>query len=215
MAASKKTPPEDMRQRILEEATRRFGDHGFGETSIDSIADAVGIRKPSLLYHFQSKEKLREEVVQNMMERWKEDLPRLLTTATGGHDRFESMITAVIDFYQEDPTRARLSVREAMDRPDSLKKLLQQHLQPWIALITDYIRWGKKTGICRPDVDPEAYVIHVLLMIISMTAFTPVAEAIASTTAKKSLARQKAELIRLAREGLFVEGAEAVSRDDG
>jgi len=208
MASSKKPAPEDMRQRILEEATRRFGDHGYGETSIDSIAEAVGIRKPSLLYHFSSKEKLREEVMHNMMERWKEDLPRLLTAATGGHDRFESTIMAVIEFYLDDPTRARLSVREAMDRPDALKKALKENLQPWIALITDYIRWGQKIGICHADVDPEAYVIHVLLASISMVAFTPVAEAIAGTTAKKSLARQKKELVRMAREALFVDGAE-------
>jgi TetR/AcrR family transcriptional regulator len=215
MASTKKARPEDMRARILEEATRRFGDHGFGETSIDSIAAAVGIRKPSLLYHFSTKEKLRQEVVQNMMERWKEDLPRLLTAASGGHDRFESMITAVIDFYLDDPTRARLSVREAMDRPDSLKKLLKEHLQPWIALITDYIRWGKKTGICREDVDPEAYVIHVLLLAISMTAFTPVAEAIANTSPKKSLVRQKKELVRMAREGLFVNGSGGEAKQAG
>ena len=45
-----------MRDRILSEAMHLAASRGFEATSIQAIADAVGIRKQSLLYHFSSKE---------------------------------------------------------------------------------------------------------------------------------------------------------------
>lgn len=195
---------DEMRARILTEATRLFGLQGYGETSLDAIADAVGIRKPSLLYHFSSKETLREAVVRQMMEQWKDEIPRLLTAAASAQDKFTSTITAVVDFFVEDPNRARLCVREAMDRPEPLQALIGEHLRPWLVLLADYIRLGKQVEEVRPGVDAEAYVVHVLLLIISMVAFAPVGSAISDTPQPESIERQTRELVRVARSALFV-----------
>ena len=40
----------------------------------------------------------------------------------------------------EDPDRARLVVRELMDRPEAMRNRLSQTLTPWVTLIADYIR---------------------------------------------------------------------------
>ena len=194
---------DEMRARILAEATRLFGLKGYGETSLVAVADAVGIRKPSLLYHYGSKEELREAVVQQMMEMWKEEIPRLLTVAAPAQDRFTATITAVVSFFVEDPNRARLCVREAMDRPEPLQALIRVHLRPWLVLMADYIRLGKKGGDIRSGVDSEAYVVHVLLLIISMVAFAPVGSAISDTPQPESVERQTRELVRIARDALF------------
>ena len=56
----------DVRSEILRTATRLFAAKGFDGTSLKDIADAGGIRKPSLLYHFPSKEQLRLAVLEQL-----------------------------------------------------------------------------------------------------------------------------------------------------
>ena len=47
---------EEIRQRILDAATRLFLQYGYKHTTVDEIASAVGIAKGSLYLHFDSKE---------------------------------------------------------------------------------------------------------------------------------------------------------------
>ena len=54
---------ERTRQRILDAAARTFRDQGFAGTTLNDIADAARLRAGSIYYHFDSKERLLEEVL--------------------------------------------------------------------------------------------------------------------------------------------------------
>jgi AcrR family transcriptional regulator len=52
------------RELLIAEATGRFQKRGFADVSMQEIADAVGVTKAAMYYHFQSKEALFEVVVE-------------------------------------------------------------------------------------------------------------------------------------------------------
>ena len=54
---------ERTRQRILDAAARTFRDKGFAGTTLNDIAVAALLRAGSIYYHFDSKERLLEEVL--------------------------------------------------------------------------------------------------------------------------------------------------------
>lgn len=56
--------PTTTRERILAEASRLFAERGYDGTSTRQIADAVGIRQPSLFHHFASKQAIMEELLE-------------------------------------------------------------------------------------------------------------------------------------------------------
>ena len=54
---------ERTRQRILDAAARTFRNKGFTGTTLNDIAEAAALRAGSIYYHFDSKERLLEEVL--------------------------------------------------------------------------------------------------------------------------------------------------------
>jgi AcrR family transcriptional regulator len=192
----------DVRAEILTTATRLFARQGFHRTTLQAIADEVGIRKPSLLYHYPSKDHLRLSVLEKLIEHWNDVLPRLLGAVSRGDERFEVLVRELVGFFREDPDRARLVVRELMDRPTEMREHLAAGVRPWVDLLSEYIRKGKQSGELHADVDPEAYVVHVITLVVSGMAAAPVLSGLLQDD-DSARERHVRELVRIARASLF------------
>src|SRR5258706_13923722 len=160
----------DVRDQILAVATRQFAKNGFDGTTLQTISDEVGIRKPSLLYHFPSKDALRLAVHQKMLDHWNEALPRLLQAATSGEGQFDAVVAELVGFFTRDPDRARLIVREVLDRPTEVSQILNSHVRPWVDIVCNYIKKGQERGAIYADVDPGAYVGQVINLVVASVA---------------------------------------------
>ncbi|MCR9162342.1 MAG: TetR/AcrR family transcriptional regulator [Nannocystaceae bacterium] len=196
-----------MAAQIVEQATRLFAARGFVGASLQDIAKAVGIRKPSLLYHFPSKDDLRRSVLEQMLEHWNEVVPKILRAATSGHEQFDAIGEETIKFFSEDPDRARVLLRELLDRPDEMGPLVRKHVQPWTEVVASYIRKGQAQGRVHPDVDPEAYVSAVINLILSTIAVHAVVGPVLGGESSSSEAIQPRlldEVLRVARSALFL-----------
>lgn len=186
----------DVREQILEQATRLFAARGFEGTSLQHIADAVGIRKPSVLHHFPSKDELRKGVLEKLLSHWNGVLPQVLLAASSGQGQFDGVLSAMTAFFLDDPDRARLLTRELLDRPQEMRELVLRHVAPWVEVVCNYIRKGQERGELRADVDPEAYVIQVINLLVA---------SVATHRALGTISRERnlAEVLRIARASLF------------
>ena len=189
-----------VQHRILQEATRLFAAQGYDGTSIQQIAEAAGITRPTLVYHFTSKEGLRQAVLDRLFAHWTAELPRLLTAAQKG-PRLDALLNNLFGFFQEQPALARLVLREALDRPEALRALLRQHLHPWTALLSEAIVLGQGGGWLSADTDPEAF---ITLMVASAVGLVAVGESAAALVpGEPGLPAQQAELTRVAKRALL------------
>jgi AcrR family transcriptional regulator len=202
MVAARADQP-DVRTRILDEATRLLAARGFDGTTVQDIADAVGVTKPAVLHHFPSKEHVREAVLGALIAHWGETLPRLLLAATASEDRFAAVFGELLGFFAADPNRARVVLREALDRPAETKKLLRSAVRPWLAAVAAYVESGQKSGRHWADVDPESYVLHILQLVLAAAASAPVSSVVLSDDARAARERYDRELARIAHASLF------------
>lgn len=196
MVAAASSP--DVRAQAVVAATKLFAAQGFDATSVQQVADAVGVTKQAVLHHFSSKEHLRTAVLDAILAHWNEALPRLLLAATASEDRFQAVFGELRRFFAEDPDRALVVLREGLDRPAEMKKLFRGPVKPWLSAVASYIESGRNAGAHWADVDAEAYVVHVLLLVIATSAAAPVATAVVDRE------RYDRELVRIARASLFV-----------
>jgi len=158
------------------------------------------VSKPAVLHHFPSKEDLRRAVLDAIVQHWQGVLPRLLLAASASHDRFDAVFGELHRFFASEPNRARLVARELFDRPGDVKKMLRGAVRPWLSAIAAYIKEGQAHGRHWEDVDPEAYVVHIMLLVITATASSAVATAVLEDDAHPRYSR---ELARIARASLF------------
>jgi TetR/AcrR family transcriptional regulator len=126
---------------------------------------------------------------------------------TSGHGKFEALTGELVRFYYADPDRARLILREMLDRPDDMRALLIEGLRPWLLLVAEYIRQGQASGILHEDVDPESYVMHIILLVAGTVANLKVLPRVLSDAGTRDDAanekRYLDELFRIAKNSLF------------
>jgi AcrR family transcriptional regulator len=108
---------QQIEDEILETAAALFARHGFKETSIQRVADAVGYSKTGLLHRFPSKEALQEAVI----ERAVADLRTFAAEADGlpvGPERDRIVITGVARLALDRPGAVALLLSGLMSAPD-------------------------------------------------------------------------------------------------
>ena len=91
--------PSDVREQLLQAATHLLAERGYEGTALQDIAERVKVRKQSLLHYFPSKDALREAVLEELLARWKDVLPRVLLAASSGDDQFDGVMRELIGFF--------------------------------------------------------------------------------------------------------------------
>lgn len=146
------------RDQILDEALRCFAERGYEGTSLNDIAAGVGIRRPSLLHHFPSKEALYGDVFERLFSDWMERLDGAILAELSGWDKAEMVLGLCFDLFTETPDYVRIMRREALDGGVHLGIDLAAVLRPYFDGAAAYLQDRMDAGEFRVH-DPR----HLLI----------------------------------------------------
>lgn len=120
------------REAILVEARHCFAERGFDGTSLNDIAAGVGIRRPSLLHHFPSKEAIYREVFERSLSDWAVRIEGASgDSGQEGWEKVDHVLVVAFDFFKENPEFIRMMRREALDDQGHLGVDLGTVLKPY------------------------------------------------------------------------------------
>ena len=145
---------EEKLENLFRAAAIRFGEEGYSETTMESIAEEADVSKGTLYYYFESKEDLFLELLMNLIEKFED---RCSTTGwqkspAGELEEFHSMIMSTIE---EMASFGRLMLEFWVNasRKKKLEKILNELLQKYREKTAEVIESGVESGTFR-SVDP-------------------------------------------------------------
>jgi AcrR family transcriptional regulator len=105
---------EETAVRLLRAAEQAFGAHGYRDARLGDIAAAVGIRRPSLLYYFKTKERLYSAVVERAFAELRDVVSRSLLSGETVEERVDAIAAGLTDFADRRPALVCVIVRQLM-----------------------------------------------------------------------------------------------------
>ena len=142
---------EQAKGRILGAALRVFSEKGYHETSMENIAQALGVSKGALYLYFGSKEELFEAICEPGPQILRETLLSLFKDADLVRDA-EAFFDAAL---KEANPGLNFEILAEASRNVALRKVLKKNYDNTLDVVTGLLRDQKEKGRIRQDLDAD------------------------------------------------------------
>lgn len=157
---SKKAEGEKTRRKILRESIRLFARQGYAGTSVQMIAQAAGIGKSGVFWHFETKEKLLQAVLEKIIR----DFIREVVTAARSTKNFdEKNLLSLAIKTDEKITRRDLAgsravfalMIESANFDNAAAPQFRNRWKLYRNFLAGVVKNGQEKGTFRKDLDPQ------------------------------------------------------------
>ncbi len=153
---------EAVRNFIIEKARTIFGQKGYSATTIEEIAAAAAVSKPTLYNYFSGKDDIFRAVVDASNSEINELIKPILTEKKPFPQRLKSLIATLLDHISANRGILKIVFYEsrmffeAFEKEDSgVFKRLMERKKERVKVMKDFIETGRQEGCIRSDIPVE------------------------------------------------------------
>ena len=158
------------KERILDEALTLFSENGYDGTSVEQIAEKVGIKAPSLYKHFKGKEDILNAIIDNAEAHYEESFgsEKHIGRLPESKEQFLRAAMEKISFTLHDPMirKIRKFLVQEQFRSERLAEITTRHQLYGIqGMYTKIIEGLMNEGLFRED-DPALLATEVTAPVV-------------------------------------------------
>lgn len=153
--------PKPRKEEILDVATRQFAERGYEGTSMNDVAEAVGVRKASLFYHFETKDALYEAVLDRLIATLATPLSAAYQAEGPWEERLVKAADTLTTMLASHPYAAKLLLREAMDWGPVMRGELSGHAVAVLEMSAAFLKAGQEAGVFA-EAEPKQIMVSLL-----------------------------------------------------
>lgn len=141
------------RRQVLDEAARLFHDRGYMGTSMDEVAEEVGLTKGSLYHHFPSKAEILKEIYEEAVDFILSHVDRHPEDATAS-EVVRLLMKDVLELIRDHPYHVTVYYQEMRWLrewlPEAEADRILKKVEGYVSYVKDVIRRGVANGEFRP-----------------------------------------------------------------
>lgn len=163
--ASGRKSDERWRQ-VLEGAARVFQRLGYSQTTLEDVANEVGINRATLYYYVGTKEELLVSLLHRPIQAIREQLEEIVASDMSASDKLTAALRAYVQAMEERPELFIFvdeNIHKVMNGPEAND--IQQNADRWGRLLAGVIADGQRTGEFRSDVKPQLATLAISGMV--------------------------------------------------
>lgn len=141
-------------QDIVEAAAELFHRKGYAATSLQDIADAVGILKGSLYYYIDGKEDLLYRITSTIHADALANLEAARATGGTAADRLRALLEGHVRSFGQRLTWIRVFYTEYGALGDERRRHIMSERRGYEAFVQDLLQEGQASGAFCPAIDP-------------------------------------------------------------
>jgi TetR/AcrR family transcriptional regulator, cholesterol catabolism regulator len=161
-AGAKSNPPRRRHAEVLEAAARVFHEKGYESTSIQDIAEAVGILKGSLYYYIRSKEDLLYEIIKAVHEDALANARYVEEMDGDALQKIRGFVASHLVFNAENLTRMGVFFHDFRSLSGERRRTIVEARDIYDDLVRRLIRDGQEQRIVCPEIDPKSATFAIM-----------------------------------------------------
>ena len=161
-------PSKRRRQEVMDVAARIFSEKGYEATSIQEIAEEVGILKGSLYYYIETKEDLLFGVIKAAYDAALGVVRELERRDGSALELIEALVYRHAEVFAATQVQSSVFFKEFRALSDDRQKEIREAGDIYSRFLRSQIRRGQDAGEIDPDINPRLAAIGIIGMMNSM-----------------------------------------------
>lgn len=140
----------ERRAQVVAQAAELFHQRGYAQTSMDDIAAAVGVAKPTLYHHFGSKDDILVEIHQEVSAILRERHLARSASDVGPSRLLFGLMCDLLELTETHPAHQHVWIEHERELPEEAKAQRRARIVEYREIVEEQIQRSIDEGILRP-----------------------------------------------------------------